>query len=272
MFKLLVLSGLLSAKAQLIGMKVCGGDVCATNCVSWTATSGRCYSCSNGPCSVTNPSSIVTSSYISLYSDSSCKNVIDGANKIPILMDAGCNVLLNNYNTRTGFSYSASNTSAIIGGAVSGGILIIGLITCICCICRRANKQQQQQAQDLHQEKQEHAANVPQYYPPAPAYPNNAYQTTAYQTTTYAPTPYQTTAYATSTYPTAYPTTAYAPTAYETNTYPTATHATSAYQTTEYGQPAYGQTAIPTYYPTNVYEQQQQQQQPIPSAPPQKYV
>ena len=127
---------LLTTQGQLISMTICSDDICSKDCVSWTATSGKCSPCQSnlGPCSATNPSSIVTTSYITLYSDSTCQKAISGTENIGLLMDSGCNVLVAAYSSHIG-SYKASNTSAIIGSAIAGSILLLSL--CVCGFCLR---------------------------------------------------------------------------------------------------------------------------------------
>jgi len=80
---------------------------------------------------------------MTLYSDSSCQHAISGTENMGLLMDSGCNALVASYNKHIG-SYKASNTSAIIGGAIAGSFLLLSLCICGCCLCRKcANKQQE---------------------------------------------------------------------------------------------------------------------------------
>ena len=133
------------AQGELISMTVCSDDICSKDCVSWTATSGKCAPCQSklGDCSAKNPSSIVTTSYITLYSDSTCQKVISGTENMGLLMDSGCNILVAAGSNHIG-SYKASNTSAIVGGVVAGSFLLICLCICGCCMrrgCKSAQKQ-----------------------------------------------------------------------------------------------------------------------------------
>lgn len=159
--------------SQVISMSVCSDDVCKKDCVSWTANSGKCSPCQSnlGPCSTKNPSSIVTTSSMTLYSDSSCQQVISGTVNMPLLMDSGCNVLIGDYSSRFG-SYRASNTSAIIGGIVGGVVLLIGVCVCSCCLCRRFYAQQRL-AQDPKPPVNDVATNT--YNPPVPYLTNATY-------------------------------------------------------------------------------------------------
>lgn len=141
---LLLLLPLLSlVNSQIISMAVCKDLTCSKECVYWTATSGKCAPC-QGTCSQTNPSSIVTTSSITLYSDSTCQQVIPGTQQMQLLVDRGCNTLIAE-NANTIGSYRASNVSAVIGSVVGGIVFIIGLAICLCCFCKKRRQQQQQQ-------------------------------------------------------------------------------------------------------------------------------
>jgi len=115
------------ASAQLISMSVCSDNSCSQNCVQWTATSGKCSSCdsSKGSCSISNPSSIVTLSSYSFYSDASCNNVINGTKNMAFKVDGSCQIL-NAYGYIPIGSAKGSNLSVTIG--VSIGIILIIII------------------------------------------------------------------------------------------------------------------------------------------------
>lgn len=177
---------------QILSMTVCSDDVCEKDCVSWSATSGKCSPCQShlGDCSVTNPSSIVTTSYITLYSDSTCQKVISGTMNMPLLMDSGCNLLVATGSSHIG-SYKASNTSAIIGGFIGGLLLLIGLCICGCCLCKRWKLASQNNQNDVNSPPSAyHAPLVP--YPMYISYssPPTIQQTHYYPT--YVPHYYET--------------------------------------------------------------------------------
>lgn len=143
---LLPLLPLLSlVNSQIISMAVCKDLTCSKDCVYWTATSGKCAPC-QGTCSLSNPSSVVTTSSITLYSDSSCQQLIPGTQQMQLLVDRGCNTLIAE-NANTIGSYKAGNMSAVIGAVVGGIVFIIGLTVCLCCFCKKRKQQQQQQQQ-----------------------------------------------------------------------------------------------------------------------------
>jgi len=136
MFRIGVTILLLSlASAQQISMTVCTDSMCNSNCVSWTTSSGSCAVCQGGAnaCSPTNPSSITTSSDITLYSDAKCTTRLMGTGKMPITLDNTCHLLHSMDMTPIG-SYRATNQSAIIGGVISGIIATV-LLTLICLKC-----------------------------------------------------------------------------------------------------------------------------------------
>ena len=135
-----------TVNSQIISMAVCKDTICSKDCVYWTATSGKCASC-QGTCSLSNPSSIVTTSSITLYSDSSCQQIIPGTQQMQLLVDRGCNTLIAEYANTIG-SYKAANMSAVIGAVVGGIVFIVSLTVCLCCICRKRQQQQQQQGED----------------------------------------------------------------------------------------------------------------------------
>ena len=126
------------SQAIPISMTVCSDDVCSKDCISWTATTDRCSPCQPnlGACSSKNPSSIVTTSSMTLYSDSTCQKVIPGTQNMNLLMDSGCNVLIGDKASHFG-SYKAINTGAIIGGLVGGSFLLFAMCICACCLCKR---------------------------------------------------------------------------------------------------------------------------------------
>lgn len=134
-----------TVNSQIISMAVCKDLVCSKECMYWTATSGKCATC-QGTCSLSNPSSIVTTSSITLYSDSSCQQIIPGTQQMELLVDRGCNTLIAEYANTIG-SYKAANMSAVIGAVVGGIVFIVGLSVCLCCICRKRQRQQQEQMQ-----------------------------------------------------------------------------------------------------------------------------
>lgn len=188
------------SQGQLISMKVCSDDVCSKDCISWSVESGRCSPClSNlGPCSVKNPSSIVTTSSITLYSDATCQQKVPGAGNMQLLMDKGCNVLIGDYSSRFG-SYNASNVSAIVGGVLAGTFLLTCICICSCCLCKRC--QAKQPIQDPVP-----PVNTNTYNPPVPYLTHVNYSSPPtiqqpYYSTPYAPNYTQQQPY----YPTYYP-------------------------------------------------------------------
>lgn len=164
--------------SQLIQMSVCSDFSCSSNCVSWTATAGKCNPCQKGPCSVTNPSSIVNVGSMSLYSDSNCQNAIPGTLEMNLFMDSGCKVLYAANDNKIG-SYKASNTSAIIAGVVGGVVLLACCCTGAYCMCKRcvlASSGVQQQPQ-RHEVYFSPPGIQQPYYPPPPnvTYYNNEF-------------------------------------------------------------------------------------------------
>lgn len=167
----------LGVNSQLIQMSVCSDFSCSSNCVSWTATAGRCNPCPDkGPCSLTNPSSIVDVGSMTLYSDASCQNVIPGTLDMTLFMDSGCKVLYAANDKKIG-SYKASNTSAIVAGVIGGVFLLACGCTCAYCMCKRCvlathSSQQVQQQPQQQQQKEEVYFSPPgiqqPYYPPPP--------------------------------------------------------------------------------------------------------
>jgi hypothetical protein len=76
---LLALTCATLARSQIIAIEVCSDDDCDDVCLSWTAQSGACTRCDKmgyrgPPCSANSPSSIVTKSSITYYSDDTCTN------------------------------------------------------------------------------------------------------------------------------------------------------------------------------------------------------
>jgi hypothetical protein len=160
---LLSLSSLMVlVNSQIISMAVCKDLTCSKECVYWTATSGKCAPC-QGTCSLTNPSSVVTTSSITLYSDSTCQQVIPGTQQMQLLVDRGCNTLIAE-NANTIGSYRASNISAVIGSVVGGIVFVIGLSVCLCCFCKKRRQQQQQQGDPIALPDQGQAYVVPLPY------------------------------------------------------------------------------------------------------------
>lgn len=165
----------LGVSSQLIQMSVCSDFSCSSNCVSWTATAGKCNPCQKGQCSISNPSSIVDVGSMSLYSDSNCQNVIPGTLDMNLFMDSGCKVLYAANDIKIG-SYKASNTSAIIAGVVGGVLLLACCCTGAYCMCKRCvlagtgvQPQLQQQQQQQHHEVYFSPPGMQQpYYPPPP--------------------------------------------------------------------------------------------------------
>lgn len=125
------------SSSQLITITLCSDDACLANCVSWVATSGKCTPCKQerGDCSIYNPSSIVTSSHMSLYTDSSCQYRVVGADNMAITIDSGCQRLIGSNSNPIG-SYNASNSSAVIGGIIAGVVLLISIYVCSLCVCK----------------------------------------------------------------------------------------------------------------------------------------
>ena len=120
------------SKSQLIDMKVCTDMNCNTGCVSWTATSGQCSPCQSAAsgCSITNPSSIVTTSSITLYSDSKCtsSNIIQGTYQMPINLDQTCHILRTTDTNQQILSYRGTNLSASIGIIIGSIIVFIIMV------------------------------------------------------------------------------------------------------------------------------------------------
>jgi len=125
------------SKSQLINMQVCTDFYCNTNCVRWIATSGKCTPCQGvlSSCSNTNPSSIVTTSSITFYSDSNCNTPIVNSYKMPLLLDNTCYQLYIYGNTNSYGSYKASDTSMIIG--ITVGTVVVLIIGCVICYMRK---------------------------------------------------------------------------------------------------------------------------------------
>ena len=121
-----------TVSAQLIGMKVCASSDCAVSCTSWTTQSGSCAVCdtSRGPCSWFNPSSITTMHGITFYADATC--TINTTTAEPVVVDGQCHAL----GDITGYSYSASNVSAVIGGIVGSILALIVIIVVVIFVCR----------------------------------------------------------------------------------------------------------------------------------------
>jgi hypothetical protein len=86
-------------------------------------------------CSVNNPSSITTINSITLYSDSTCTNVIQPTSNMPITLDNKCHTF------QLGGSYRAQNISLVIGLSVAGSIFFILIVICCCLrICGCCNR------------------------------------------------------------------------------------------------------------------------------------
>ena len=181
------------SNSQLINMKVCSDLACNTGCVSWTASNGVCSPCQGDPstCSITNPSSIVTTSSISLYSDDKCsrEHIITGTYQMPLTLDQSCHIL---YTTNTNLpilSYRALNLSALIGITIGAIIILIILIICIlkfCCkiqICYCSKQPPPSQNAIIITDERigqvhEYGYPIKQYYPqqyPQQQYPQQQY-------------------------------------------------------------------------------------------------
>ena len=164
------------SNSQLISITTCADTNCNTNCVSWIATNNKCTPCQGDPstCSITNPSSITTSSTLRLYQDSTCTTMIPYT--MLISLDSKCNPLYQNNNNVVTGSYRAYDLSAIIGGVI-GGLTIVTIMICyICCRCRRKKPIPQNNNQSIPEYGYGYAVYQPnqlspQIYPPLPVYP-----------------------------------------------------------------------------------------------------
>jgi hypothetical protein len=123
--------------SQIIDISLCSDTSCSKNCLSWRTNAGQCSVCVGGvnQCSVNNPSSITTSNSITLYSDSTCTNVIQTTSNIPITLDNKCHTF------QLGGSYRAENVSLVIGLSVTGSLIFFMIVICCCVrLCGCCNK------------------------------------------------------------------------------------------------------------------------------------
>ena len=115
-------------QTQIIDISVCSENSCTTNCLTWTASGGQCTPCS-GVCSNDNPSSITTTTSLSLYSDSVCSIRISDSYRIPIILDDICHPLT------IGRSYKARNTTTVIWASIGAAFTVIIIIGCFIRMC-----------------------------------------------------------------------------------------------------------------------------------------
>ena len=119
------------SKSQIININLCSDNSCNAECVSWTTISGKCSPCDDKrlPCSNINPSTIVTSSSITFYSDYNCNNLIPNLNNIPIILDYNCHQLYTYGNMTISRSYNAIDVSMVIG--IVSGVIILLILCCV---------------------------------------------------------------------------------------------------------------------------------------------
>ena len=128
MRRLLFLIVIPFVQTQIIDISVCADAGCSNQCLTWSASGGQCTPCS-GVCSIDNPSSITTTTSLSLYSDTACINVIPEMYKIPIKLDDQCHPLA------IGGSYKARNTTTVIWASVGAAFTLLIIIGCCIRMC-----------------------------------------------------------------------------------------------------------------------------------------
>jgi len=114
-------------QTQIIDISVCSDTNCAIDCLMWTASGGQCTPCS-GVCSNDNPSSITTTTSLSLYSDSICSLRIPDSYRIPINLDNQCHPLAIG-------SYKARNTTTVIWASIGAAFTLLIIIGCCIRMC-----------------------------------------------------------------------------------------------------------------------------------------
>jgi hypothetical protein len=128
-------------QAESLSLTICKDNLCSKDCVKWTAYENECNHCV-GVCSTSNPSSIVTSNTISLYSDYLCLQSIPDTKNIQIVTDNKCHLL-----TTSGYP------EIILGSYLSESNMFqqyefvflsvcFSLLCCSCVFCFKCRKEE----------------------------------------------------------------------------------------------------------------------------------